>query len=284
MQTYTTRPSWVNKKIRLGDCAAIKAELHDLGLGTVCEEALCPNIGECFAKRQATFLILGKLCTRRCTFCGVKRGQPLPVDPGEPARIAEGVRRLGLRHAVITSVTRDDLPDGGAGAFAATVGALRRLDPPVRVELLVPDFGMDRGAIGTVVAAQPDILAHNIETVPRLYRRAREGADYRRSLAVLSYSKECDRALRTKSGIMLGLGEREDEVRATLRDIAATGCDFLSIGQYLAPGRGHHPVAAYVEPERFDAYKDEALAMGFRHVESGPYVRSSFHAADYPAA
>lgn len=281
MNTHTARPSWVNKKINLRDCARIKTELQDLRLGTVCEEALCPNIGECFAKRQATFLILGKNCTRNCAFCGVRHGATLPVDPDECVRVAEGVRRLGLRHAVITSVTRDDLPDGGASAFVDTVKALRRLKDPVTVELLIPDFRLNKDAIRKVVSSAPDILAHNIETVPRFYHLARAGADYERSLGVLSFIKECDGKMLTKSGMMLGLGEREDEVFKTLGDIAATGCDLLSLGQYLAPSKDHLPVMEYVRPEKFAYYKEEALAMGFRHVESGPYVRSSYHAEEY---
>jgi len=281
MAACNERPSWVNKKIRLKDCSELKAMLHELKLGTVCEEALCPNIGECFAKKQATFLILGKNCTRRCTFCGVKRGLPSPVDTGEPARVAEGIERLGLTHVVITSVTRDDLPDGGAQAFVDTVAAIRRSGCKITVELLIPDFRLDRDAIGRVVAAKPDILAHNIETVPRLYPAAHEGADYRRSLHVLKAIKECDSCMRTKSGLMLGLGEREEEVLTTLSDIAGTGCDFLSIGQYLAPSREHFPVKEYITPEKFGYYKEKALEAGFRHVESGPYVRSSYAAAEY---
>ena len=275
------RPSWLDKKISLKDCDALRAELHDLRLGTVCEEALCPNIGECFAKRQATFLILGRNCTRRCSFCAVKRGAPQPVDPGEPGRVAEGVRRLGLGHVVITSVTRDDLPDGGAQAFVDTVMALRRIENPPVIELLIPDFKLDKRAIRKVVDAGPDILAHNIETVPRLYEEAREGADYAGSLAVLRFIKECDSALKTKSGIMLGLGETEGEVLRTFGDIAETGCDFLSIGQYLAPSRSHLAVKEYISPQRFSLYKEKALEAGFRHVESGPYVRSSYSAAEY---
>jgi lipoyl synthase len=277
----TERPSWVNKKIRLGDCASLKAKLGDLSLGTVCEEALCPNIGECFAKGQATFLILGKNCTRHCTFCAVKRGIPSPVDPDEPRRVAEGSRRLGLTHAVITSVTRDDLPDGGAQAFVDTILAIRQLGAPVTVELLIPDFRLDKVSLRKVIDARPDILAHNIETVPRLYREAREGADYPRSLDVLRFIKECDSALPSKSGIMLGLGERDDEILQTFEDIAATGCDFLSIGQYLAPSRAHFPVKGYIRPEKFDHFKEKALSMGFRRVVSGPYVRSSYHASEY---
>lgn len=278
------RPAWVNKKIRLGDCSEVKEKLSRLGLHTVCEEALCPNIGECFAKAQATFLILGKVCTRQCKFCGVKRGSPEAVDPDEPKRVAEGARRLALKHVVITSVTRDDLTDGGAQAFIDTVAALRALDRKITIELLTPDFDLNKDAIRKVTAAKPDIFAHNIETVPRLYTEARKGASYDRSLEVLSYIKECDAAMRTKSGIMLGLGECEDEVLATLRDIAATGCEFLSIGQYLAPSREHLAVKEYVTPERFDYYKEKAMAAGFKHVMSGPYVRSSYSAAEYMEA
>lgn len=281
MKARTERPSWVNKKINLGDCASLKTKLRDLKLGTVCEEALCPNIGECFAKGQATFLILGKNCTRHCTFCAVKRGSPEPVDPGEPQRVAEGVKRLGLTHVVITSVTRDDLPDGGAQAFVDTVLALRRVDTQTTIELLIPDFNLNKEAIGKVVDARPDILAHNIEMVPRLYPEVREGADYNRSLDVLRLIKECDSALSVKSGMMLGLGEREEEVLQTLEDIAGTGCEFLSIGQYLAPSRNHFPVKEYIKPERFNDLKEKALGMGFRRVVSGPYVRSSYRASEY---
>lgn len=281
MDIHIERPSWINKKINLKDCSRIKAELHDLNLGTVCEEALCPNIGECFAKRQATFLILGKNCTRSCSFCGVRRGAVLPVDNGEPSRIAEGVRRLGLKHAVITSVTRDDLPDGGARAFADTVAALRGLGCDMVVELLIPDFSFNKDALKEVISSGPDILGHNIETVPRLYRTARSGADYKRSLDLLAYIKKCRCDMLTKSGIMLGLGEKKDEVIDTITDIADTGCDFLSMGQYLAPSKNHLPVMEYIRPETFALYKAEALKAGFRHVESGPYVRSSYYAEEY---
>jgi len=277
------RPSWLNKKIALRDCAELKTTLAGLDLGTVCEEALCPNIGECFSKGQATFLILGKNCTRRCSFCAVKRGVPHPVDPGEPQRVAEGVKRLGLSHVVITSVTRDDLPDGGAKIFIDTVLALRRLGKPPTIELLIPDFNFNKDAIRKVVDSKPDILAHNIETVKRLYGEAREGADYARSLDVLRFIKDCDSAMPAKSGLMLGLGEREDEVLQTFEDIAGTGCEFLSIGQYLAPSRKHLAVTEYIAPERFDFYKEKALKVGFRRVVSGPYVRSSYLASEYLA-
>ena len=281
MGTHTGRPSWVDKKINLKDCAALKTVLRGLEVGTVCEEALCPNIGECFSKGQATFLILGRNCTRRCAFCAVKRGEPSPVDPGEPQRVAEGVRRLGLDHVVITSVTRDDLPDGGAQAFIDTVITLRLLENPPTIELLIPDFNLDKDAIRKLVNIRPDILAHNIETVPRLYLEAREGADYARSLGVLRFIKNCNSALKVKSGIMLGLGEREPEVLQTFEDIAGTGCEFLSIGQYLAPSRKHLAVKEYIAPEQFDLYKEKALGAGFRRVVSGPYVRSSYSASEY---
>jgi len=277
------RPSWLNKKISLSDCAKVKARLRGLGLATVCEEAACPNIGECFAKNVATFLILGRVCTRSCAFCGVAKGRPpLPApDPDEPLRAAEGVRRLGLRHAVITSVTRDDLPDGGASEFCATIAAIHKTCPQTKIEVLIPDFGGSTSAVKRVAEAAPDIIAHNVETVPRLYAAARRGADYKRSLEVLKATKEFSQGRPVKSGIMLGLGEREDEVLKTFRDLAAAGCEYLSIGQYLAPTKNHAPVVEYVTPERFDYYKKEALDSGLKSVMSGPYVRSSYLAEEY---
>ncbi len=275
------RPSWLNKKISLRDCAEVKSRLKGLGLNTVCEEALCPNIGECFAKSQATFLILGNVCTRLCTFCGVKRGITQPADPGEPKRVAEGVRSLGLKHVVVTSVTRDDLPDGGAQAFVDTIHEIRKSDSNVTVEILTPDFKLNKYAIAKVVDANPEIFAHNIETVPRLYSTARNGSGYQMSLSVLSYIKKCDPSMRTKSGIMLGMGESDDEVLTVIRDIAGTGCDFLSIGQYLAPSKAHLAVKEYISPEKFIQYKKYALEAGFRHVASGTYVRSSYSASEY---
>ncbi len=275
------RPVWIKKKINLKDCADVKARLKGLGLNTVCEEALCPNIGECFSKSQATFLILGNVCTRQCAFCGVKRGSPQKADPDEPLRVAEGVHRLGLKHVVITSVTRDDLPDGGAQAFIDVIREIRKIDPNVTVEILTPDFNLNEEAIAKVVEAEPDIFAHNLETVPRLYPEARNGANYQRSLGVLAYIKKCDKSMRTKSGLMLGLGEREDEVLAVFQDIAGTNCDFLSIGQYLAPSKAHISVKEYISPDRFIGYKKDALEAGFRHVASGTYVRSSYSASEY---
>jgi lipoic acid synthetase len=254
--------------------------LEDLRLHTVCREANCPNISECYRCGRATFLILGAACTRLCSFCNVSKKDPLPPDPGEPERVAEAVVRLALAHVVVTSPTRDDLPDGGAGMFALTVAAVRSTSPDTGIELLIPDFRGERESIATVVRARPDIIGHNLETVPRLYH-IREGADYRRSLDLLHMLHALDPALKTKSGIMLGLGEEEDEVLGVLGDLLRTGCRYLSIGQYLAPSRHHYPVKSFVPPEKFEDYRERALAMGFGHVESGPYVRSSYLAERY---
>ena len=320
--------------------------LGELKLHTVCQEASCPNISECFRQRQATFLILGRACTRLCSFCNVMKQSPLPVDRQEPERVAEAVVRLALSHVVITSPTRDDLPDGGAGLFAATTASIRAASPWTTIELLIPDFMGCRESLTTVLGlhhpasisdgghggeelateaylspllssphkggkqgmlspfgreiergsvrrgaddaantgirskAAPDIIGHNVETVPRLYH-IREGADYRRSLAALETLHELDPALRTKSGIMVGLGETDDELFSLFADLRLAGCTFLSIGQYLAPSRNHFPVQAFIEPARFDLYRQKALELGFDHVESGPYVRSSYHAGAY---
>ena len=274
------RPEWLQKKISPSAHAEMERLLGDLQLHTVCQEAHCPNISECFRKRQATFLILGSACTRLCSFCNVTKRPPAPPDPDEPARVAAAVRKLGLSHLVITSPTRDDLSDGGALLYAQTVAAVRSAAPRTAIELLVPDFMGDEGSIAAVVAAAPDIIGHNMETVPRLYH-IRSGADYRRSLDVLKSIHRLDRGLLTKSGLMLGLGETEAEIFRVLDDLLAVGCSYLSLGQYLAPSRGHYPVQDYVPPEMFDNYRERALAMGFRHVESGPYVRSSYHAEQY---
>ena len=274
------KPEWLQKRVSPGAHAEMERLLGDFQLHTVCQEALCPNISECFRARQATFLILGKACTRHCTFCNVTKETPLPPDPGEPERVAGAVARLGLSHVVITSPTRDDLPDGGAAAYAATVGAIRRLSPGTRIELLVPDFQGSRECIALVTAASPDIFGHNLETVPRLYD-IRQGADYRRSLDLLATARELAPAIPTKSGLMLGLGESEEEVLTVLHDLRMAGCSYLSLGQYLAPSRRHQSVAEFIPPETFDRLRDVALGLGFTHVESGPYVRSSYHAADY---
>jgi len=274
------RPEWMQKKISPTVHADMDRLLMDLHLHTVCREACCPNISECYGSGQATFLILGAACTRLCSFCNVAKKVPLPPDPGEPERVAQAVMRLSLKHAVITSPTRDDLPDGGSGIFAQTVTAIRNISPQTGIELLIPDFLGVHKSIAEVVCSQPDIIGHNLETVPRLYH-IRPGADYRRSLEVLRTLRELNPVLKTKSGIMLGLGETESEVLSLFTDLLETGCSYLSIGQYLSPSRDHYPVKGFVPPEQFAWYRECALAMGVQHVESGPYVRSSYHAERY---
>lgn len=274
------KPHWLQKRVSPTDHKEMDRLLGSLQLNTVCREASCPNISECFRLKQATFLIMGKECTRSCSFCNLSANIPVPLDPEEPSRVAEAVLQLTLAHVVITSPTRDDLPDGGAGHFAATVAAVRAAAPQTVIELLVPDFKGDRQSLATVIASKPDILGHNIETVPRLYS-IRAGADYRRSLELLKAAKELSPEMPTKTGIMLGLGELPEEVGCTLADIRATGCDYLSIGQYLAPSRKHYPVAEFIEPAEFDRYQEQVLTLGFSHVESAPYVRSSYHADRY---
>ncbi|MGA7827306.1 MAG: lipoyl synthase [Geobacteraceae bacterium] len=274
------RPEWLQKKISPAAHGEMNQLLEDLHLHTVCREAHCPNISECYGNNQATFLILGTICTRLCSFCNVTKRLPVPVDQDEPGRVAEAVQRLRLRHVVITSPTRDDLPDGGAGLYAATVRAIRSASPDTAIELLIPDFRGNRESVATVVASRPDILGHNVETVPRLYQ-IREGAEYRRSLRVLQMIAEFDAALPSKSGIMLGMGETEEEVVQVFADLLAVGCRYLSIGQYLAPSKHHYPVQEYLSPDLFERYREKALARGFLHVESGPYVRSSYLAERY---
>lgn len=274
------KPEWLRKKANPGDQSEMRRLLGELQLNTVCQQALCPNISECFSCGQATFLILGRNCTRLCSFCNVEKTVPLPIDSGEPARVAEAVARLKLSHVVITSPTRDDLPDGGAGLYVATVTAIRSSSPDTRIELLIPDFQGSAASLETVIASRPDIIAHNVETVPRLYH-IRSGADYNRSLELLRTSAELAPDIHTKSGIMLGMGEEEAEVLQVLRDLREAGCAYLSIGQYLAPSRRHYPVQEYIRPELFETLRSEALKIGFIHVESGPYVRSSYHAGKY---
>lgn len=274
------KPEWLQKRINPGEQAEMRKLLGDLRLNTVCQQALCPNISECFSCGQATFLILGKNCTRQCSFCNVDKALPSAPDPDEPGRVAEAVVRLRLSHVVITSPTRDDLADGGAGLYATTVHAIRSASPATRIELLIPDFQGSRQCIATVVAARPDIIAHNVETVPRLYG-IRSGANYGRSLEVLRMSGELAPGTGIKSGIMLGMGETEDELVQVFHDLRRVGCTYLSIGQYLAPSRRHYPVQEFVPPEQFDRLRSKALELGFCHVESGPYVRSSYHAGSY---
>jgi lipoic acid synthetase len=275
------KPSWIRAKAPVGPgVARVKRLLREGGLSTVCEEAQCPNLGECFTHGTATFMILGDLCTRRCPFCDVAHGRPLPPDPQEPLQLADAVANLGLRYVVITSVDRDDLRDGGAGHFAACLRALRSRSPGTRLEVLVPDF---RGREATALAqlagdAVPDVFNHNLETVPRLYPRARPGADYLGSLELLNAFKAQHPAVPTKSGLMLGLGEERPEVLAVMADLRRHGCDMLTLGQYLQPSRDHIPVVRYWQPQEFAALRASGEAMGFANVASGAMVRSSYHA------
>jgi lipoic acid synthetase len=247
-------------------------------LNTVCEEAACPNIGECWSRRHATIMILGSVCTRACAFCNVDTGRPQLVDPHEPERLAAAVKELGLRHVVVTSVDRDDLPDGGAGHFAHCIESIRAASPGTTVEVLTPDFLRKDGAVDAVIAARPDVYNHNIESVPRLYRTVRPGADYAHSLGLLARVKQIDPAIFTKSGLMLGLGEEPGEVLTVMDDLRARGVDFLTLGQYLRPTLKHIGVARYVPPEEFEGLREEAAARGFLMVSSSPLTRSSYHA------
>lgn len=270
-------PSWFKVVATTGpDYLDVKGAMDRLGLHTICEEARCPNRWECWNHRTATFLILGDICTRRCHYCSVHTGRPKPVDRDEPRRVAEAVRALGLRHAVITSVNRDELPDGGASVFADTVRLIRQLNPHCTVEVLIPDFEGNQDALKTVCAERPDILNHNIETVARLFPAIRPQGKYRRSIELLERAKEW--GMRTKSGLIVGMGETLDEVRDVMRDLRSVECDILTIGQYLQPTRDHLPVSRFYDPSEFVVLKEEGLALGFSHVESGPLVRSSYHA------
>jgi lipoic acid synthetase len=273
------KPEWLRKKIDFDRGRATSALMAELDLNTVCKEAKCPNISECYQKHHATFLILGKKCTRHCSFCNVEKTAPLLVDPDEPVRVARAVEKMGLKHVVITSVTRDDLADGGASLFARTVAEIKK-SGNVDIELLIPDLKADKNALQTVVLSKPKIIGHNVETVPRLYS-LRPGADYKRSIAVLKIIKEIDAGILTKSALMLGLGEKEDEVLKTVDDLREVGCDFLALGQYLRPALKNTEVVEYIPPERFENYKAKAYSLGFKHVESAPYVRSSYHASVY---
>lgn len=274
------KPEWLRKKIKQGEQVQMRRLLSELQLNTVCQQAMCPNISECFSCGQATFLILGTNCTRQCSFCNVEKSAPQPLDSDEPSRIADAVIRLNLSHVVITSPTRDDLLDGGASHYSATVTAIRHVSVGTRIELLIPDFLGNQSSLESIVASQPDIIAHNVETVPRLYH-VRSGADYQRSLDVLKSCHELAPHISTKSGIMMGMGEKEDEVLQVITDLRSVDCTFLSIGQYLPPSREHYPVNEYIRPEVFSHFKEIALNAGFSHVESGPYVRSSYHAGQY---
>jgi lipoic acid synthetase len=275
------KPDWL--KIRLSTSPAyeqVKGLIRDHRLHTVCQEAQCPNMAHCFERRTATFLLLGDTCTRGCRFCAVKSGRPSLPDPEEPERVAEAAKILGLKHVVLTSVTRDDLPDGGAGYFAETVRRIRLRVKPISIEVLIPDFKGSREALRTLVEAHPEVINHNVETVPRLYREVRPQAKYERSLEVIRWVKDEDPTITSKSGLMAGLGERPEEVLGVMEDLRRANCNIMTIGQYLAPSPLHHPVVEYVEPDQFSFYKKEGLARGFSSIASGPLVRSSFHAGE----
>ena len=275
------RPAWLRAPAPAGEnYRELKALIEDLKLHTVCESAACPNVGECWNRRTATFMILGNVCTRRCGFCAVQKGAPLEVDYDEPRRVAEAVAAMGLRFAVITSVNRDDRRDGGAELFALTIRAIRQRLPGCGVEVLVPDFQGSHEAMDIVMAAAPDVLNHNTETVPRLYRQVRLGARYERSLDMLAYAKRIAPRTPVKSGLMLGLGERDDEVLQVMRELRASGVDILTLGQYLRPSTKHLPIVRYVPPAEFDELRRQGQRIGFGHVEAGPLVRSSYHAAE----
>lgn len=280
------RPEWLKVRYFGGEnYQELKRMMRTLDLHTVCESARCPNMGECWEHRTATFMILGNICTRSCGFCAVPSGRPTAVpDEDEPNRVAEAVEKMGLRYAVVTSVNRDDQPDGGATIFARTIAEIRRRVPGCKVEVLIPDFRGDWAALEIVLGARPDVLNHNTETVPRLYREVRKGAIYERSLELLRRAKESDPRLPTKTGLMLGLGESREEVLEAMRDLAAQHVDILTLGQYLQPTREHLPVIRFVHPEEFAEYKVAGEQMGFKHVESGPLVRSSYHAFEQEAS
>ena len=273
------RPPWIRVKAPGGpNYDKLKQIMRAGGLHTVCEEAQCPNIGECWGRGTATFLMMGDICTRSCGFCDIETGRPRPLDWAEPNRVAQSVQELGLRHVVITSVNRDERADGGAPIFAMVIRRIRQLQPGCSVEVLIPDFKGDERALQIVMDAQPEILNHNVETVPRLFKRVQPQDRYEWALATLGNAKQLDPLVLTKSGIMLGLGERREELRETMRDLAGLGVDILTLGQYLQPSKKHLPVERFYTPAEFAALKDEGLAMGFRWVESGPLVRSSYRA------
>ena len=275
------RPDWLRVRVPSGPTwARLRGLLREKNLHTVCEEARCPNVAECWGQGTATFMILGDICTRACRFCAVTTGRPVGLDLEEPERVADAVEVMDLRHAVITSVNRDELPDGGAGIFAATIRAVRRRCPETTIEVLIPDFQGDSAALATVMEEAPAILNHNVETVPRLYRQVRPGARYRRSLELLRRAKELRPEALTKTGVMLGLGETGDELDALMEDLVENSVDILTAGQYLQPTPAHLPVERFVPPEEFRALAERGKAIGLRHVEAGPLVRSSYHAAN----
>lgn len=274
------KPDWLKVSYNRESVEEIAQIMRQLHLNTVCKEANCPNLGECYKKHTATFMILGSQCTRNCRFCNIACGKPEPVDPEEPENVAKAVAQLKLRHAVITCVTRDDLPDGGAAQFARTIQAIRATSPGTTVEVLISDMKGDRASLDTVMDARPDVLNHNVETVEALYALVRPQAKYERSLDVLRYCKAVRPEGLTKTGFMVGLGETDDQIDRLMDDVLETGCDILTIGQYLQPSPAHAPLNRYVTPEQFDAYRDLALSKGFRHVASSPLARSSYRAQE----
>jgi len=275
----TRKPPWLKVKAPGGpNYVALKHMMRDLKLHTVCEEAHCPNIGECWEHHAATFMILGDICTRNCAYCAVAHGTPAPLDVADPQRLAGAVAQMGLKHVVITSVDRDDLPNGGAEIFAACIEEIRRLMPQTSIEVLIPDFKGNPEALRIIVDARPDILNHNLETIARLYRIARPGGRYPRALELLKRAKEMNPELLTKSGLICGLGEEWDELLASIRDLRAQGVDIITLGQYLRPSDQHLPIARWYTPDEFAELKRYGMSLGFRHVESGPLVRSSYHA------
>lgn len=277
---FTPKPEWLRKKITPSSHQAMKRLLGEGNIHTICEEALCPNISECFSQKVATFMILGTECTRACTFCAVSRTKPMPPDPLEPEKITNAVMKLNLRHVVITSPTRDDLEDGGAEHFCKTIRAIKALDDSIDVELLIPDLQENDKALKQIALSGAKIIGHNLETVPRLYH-IRKGSQYQRSLRVLSKLLEFNPKCITKSGIMLGLGEQDDEVILLMKDLLNVGCHFLSIGQYLSPSLHHAAVVEYVKPERFEFFRRVGLELGFKYIKSSPYTRSSYMAHEY---
>ncbi len=283
--TLERRPDWLKVRAPSGEnYEELRQLMRSKSLHTVCEEARCPNMGECWAHRTATFMILGSVCTRSCGFCAVATGRPMAVDWEEPRHVAEATKQMGLRHVVVTSVNRDEMPDGGATAFAATIRWIKRLNPETSIEVLTPDFKGNMDALRVVMDAKPSIFNHNVETIARLYKRVRPQAIYQRSLEVLAKAKEMQPQIPTKSGFMLGLGEERDEVIQLLRDMRAHNIDIVTIGQYLRPSFDHLPIERYVTPAEFSEYRKLGKEMGFRHVESGPLVRSSYHAWDQAKA
>ncbi len=280
MTKIQRKPEWLLKKIVFTQKKEVESQLKDIGIHTVCQEAMCPNISECFSNKNATFMILGDTCTRKCTFCNVSKGKPNGLDMQEPQKVAKAVKALGLRHVVITSVTRDDLRDGGATQFAKCVSAIKEMDKNITVELLIPDLKNDKDSLEIVANCGAQIIGHNIETVPRLYE-VRKGANYKRSLEVLKTLKEINPKVKTKSALMLGLGEREDELKEVLKDLLSAECTLLTMGQYLRPSKEHTEVVEYIKPQKFKEYGKLAREMGFEFVKSSPYTRSSYMAHEY---